>query len=255
MGSLDYYAYLLGRQGLMIPPFSNMSVLDKLVAIIQKSDIDMDDRLAAVLFEVYTPANLATMVVSRYVNTPVISEYAETISESIEAHILGLDHIAVAGLMPVIEGVVVKLSLLNGISARKSAKQKFTVLVSCAIEKTNQEKLGDFQQVESMLKAFLVFLVDYFWESSSGYPLPDKTNRNGILHGTYADKDYGYRINFYKVLSAVDMLCWISKFEPFPPKNSPESESLALYYIAMQKLRSEVKVSCHKLIRGDFPHS
>lgn len=255
MGSLDHYTDILGRQGLMIPPFSNMRVLDQLAKIIHESATDMDNRLAAVLFEVYTPANLATMVVSRYAHTPIISEYTVTISEAIEAHILGLDHVAVAGLIPVIEGVVVRLSLFNGISAKKSAKGKFTALVSCAIEKINQKKLGDFQQVESMLKAFLVFLVDYFWENSSSYPLPDKTNRNGILHGAYADKDYGYPINFYKVLSALDMLCWISKFDPFPPQSSLESEALAFYYISMQKLRSQVMTNCNKLVLGSAPNS
>lgn len=250
MGSLEHYANILGCQGLMIPPFSNMSILDKLATIIQGAGIEKDGQLAEILFEVYTPANLAAMVVSRYSQTPVISEYAVTISEAIEAHILGLDHVAVAGLMPVIEGVVVRLSLLNGISAKKSAKGKFTALVSCAIEKNNQKKVGDFQQVESMLKAFLVFLVDYFWEDSSSYPLPDKTNRNGILHGAYADKDYGYPINFYKVLSALDMLCWISRFGPFPPESSFESEALALYYMSMKKIRSEVRSGCNELFSG-----
>lgn len=250
MGSLDSYAEELGRHGLMIPPFSNMGILHELIQIIREGPMDMDERLSAVLSQIYTPSHLAAMVVSRYAHTNVIALYAETISEAIEAHLLGLDHVAVAGLMPVIEGVVVRLSLLHGISAKKNTKQKFASLVSCAIERTNTVRTGDFQQVDSMLKAFLNFLENYFWEGSSNYPLPDRTNRHGILHGAYSDADYGYPINFYKTLTALDMLSWISEFQPFQPKPTPDSEALAAYYLLIMNLRPRAKVDARRLIFG-----
>lgn len=250
MGSLDNYADELGRHGLMIPPFSTMGILDELIQILRQAPANMDEQLTAVLARIYTPAHLATMVVSRYANTKVIDLYAETISEAIEAHLLGLDHIAVAGLMPVIEGVVVKLSLQHGISARKTTKQKFSSLVSCAIERTNIIKTGDFQQVESMLAVFLNFLEKYFWEGSGNYPLLDRTNRHGILHGAYSDADYGFPINFYKTLTAVDMLCLISEFQPFQPKATADSQALAAYYLMMMNLRPRAKVDARRLIFG-----
>ncbi|QGT80616.1 hypothetical protein [Pseudomonas coronafaciens] len=250
MGSLNSYADELGRHGLMIPPFSNMGIVDELVQILRKAPMDMDEQLTAVLSRIYTPAHLAAMVVSRYAHTKVIDLYAETISEAIEAHLLGLDHIAVAGLMPVIEGVVVKLSLQHGISAKKTTRQKFSSLVSCAIERNNSVKTGDFHQVESMLTVFLSFLEKYFWEGSSSYPLPDGTNRHGILHGAYSDADYGYPINFYKTLTAVDMLCWISEFKPFQPMPTADSQALAIYYLMMMNLRPRAKVDARRLIFG-----
>lgn len=210
----------------------------------------MDSKLVSVLSEVYTPAWFATMVVSRYAQTPVIKEYAITISEAIEAHLLGLDHIAVAGLMPIIEGAIVKLGLANGISARKTMKQKVVALTTCAIEKNRTKKLGDYEEVDSMLRSFMAFLETFFYENSERYPLPDKTNRNGILHGAYADIDYGHPINFYKTLTALNMLCWISEFNPFAPKNTPESQALAAYYLSMIRLRPQVKAGCHELIFG-----
>jgi hypothetical protein len=36
-----------------------------------------------------------------------------------------------------------------------------------------------------------------------GYPLLDKTNRHGILHGAYKDADYGRPINFYKAIGVM----------------------------------------------------
>jgi hypothetical protein len=234
----------------MIPPFSNMGILHELIQIIREAPADMDERLSTVLSQIFTPSHLAAMVVSRYAHTNVIALYAETISEAIEAHLLGLDHVAVAGLMPVIEGVVVKLSLLHGISAKKNTKQKFAALVSCAIKRTNTVRTGDFQEVDSMLKAFLNFLENYFWEGSSNYPLSDRTNRHGILHGAYSDADYGYPINFYKTLTAVDMLCWISEFQPFQPKPTADSEALAAYYQFMMNIRPRAKVDARRLIFG-----
>ncbi|MEQ4337491.1 MULTISPECIES: hypothetical protein [Pseudomonas syringae group] len=247
MGSLDSYAQELGCHGLMIPPFSNIGILEELIEILRQAPADLDEKLATVLSRVYTPAHLAAMVISRYANTKVIDLYAETISESIEAHLLGLDHIAVAGLMPVIEGVVVRLSLQNGISAKKNTRQKFSSLVSCAIERNKTVKAGAFQEVESMLMAFLNFLENYFWEGSSSYPLSDKTNRHGILHGAYSDADYGYHINFYKTLTAVDMLCWISEFQPFQPKPTGESRALTAYYLMMMDYRTRAKFAAKRL--------
>ncbi|WP_221033951.1 hypothetical protein, partial [Pseudomonas amygdali] len=54
---------------------------------------------------------------------------------------------------------------------------------------------------------------------------------HGILHGAYTNAEYGYPINFYKTLAAIDMLCWISEFKPFQPISTDESKALAAYYL------------------------
>ena len=77
MGSLNSYADELGRHGLMIPPFSNMGIVDELVQILRKAPMDMDEQLTAVLSRIYTPAHLAAMVVSRYAHTKVIDLYRD----------------------------------------------------------------------------------------------------------------------------------------------------------------------------------
>lgn len=250
MGSLGFFETVLGEYGLMIPPFSNIGVLQQLTALLRGPLPVSDDAIATILQEVYTPANLATMVVSRYPCTPVVCEYKVTISEAIEAHFLGLDHVAVAGLMPTIEGIGRKLCATQGLSSNGYLKTCFTALVTRAIELTNQTKAGDYQQVESMLQAFLHFLLKYFYEESSSYPLSDKTNRHGVTHGAYADADYGHPLNFYKTLSALDMLCLISQFRPIPPRDSDESRALALYYIALRRLQGNLRASCLKAVKG-----
>jgi hypothetical protein len=49
MGSLDSYADELGRHGLMIPPFSNISVLGELIEILRQAPANMDEKLTVVL--------------------------------------------------------------------------------------------------------------------------------------------------------------------------------------------------------------
>ena len=68
-----------------------------------------------------------------------------------------------------------------------------------------------------MLDSFVCFIKDYFFFSSSqGYPLADKTNRNGIAHGAYTDAEYGRPISFYKTIAAVDFLTFTGDEEPSP---------------------------------------
>jgi hypothetical protein len=73
------------------------------------------------------------------------------------------------------------------------------------------------------------------------YSLLDKTNRNGILHGAYKDADYGRPINFYKTISAIDILTFVSmlkttKMSGFAPSQTPESNALAARYRRLQQI-------------------
>jgi len=42
-----------------------------------------------------------------------------------------------------------------------------------------------------MMDSFIYFVEKYLYIHSKDYGLEDKTNRHGILHGKYSDKDYG----------------------------------------------------------------
>ena len=90
-----------------------------------------------------------------------------------------------------------------------------------------------------MLNVFLRFLNEYFFEDSDSYPLLDKTNRNGILHGAYKDAEFGRPINFFKTISAVDILTLVSalkmpKVSGLAPDYTPESKALAERYRRLQ---------------------
>jgi hypothetical protein len=94
-----------------------------------------------------------------------------------------------------------------------------------------------------MLTGALDFLTKYFFEQSDIYPLADKTNRHGVLHGAYRDSDYGRPINFYKTLGAVDILTFVSmlqtnKMTGFVPPHTAESRALSERFYSLQALTS-----------------
>jgi hypothetical protein len=182
------------------------------------------------------------MVLNRYSEVPVVDLYQRTIAEGVAAHFSGLHHVAVGGLMPVVEGIGRELSRLRGLKQNAHIKTLFTKLLANAKEDVWARKIGSTQEIDDMLTGFLKFLKSCFFEDSAVYPLLDKTNRHGILHGACRDSDYGRPINFYKTISAVDILTFVStlnttKMSGFVPDHTPESRALAKRYGELQTLK------------------
>lgn len=229
MGNLKGFEAEFAKIGFFIPPFVNFGTLSEIIKGLTQAHIE------SALKKIYTPGHLAAMVVSRYPQTPIVQQYKVIISEAIEAHFLGLNHVAVAGLVPVIEGAARQLHELFGLgNARKlELKPMLTALLDYAKKETNRLKLGAYEEVESMLDAFDYYLKRYLYIGTDKYSLADKTNRHGITHGSYSDDDYGTPLNFYKVIGAVDVLCLVANFQPFPPHDTSESLALAMYYLGL----------------------
>ena len=104
-GTLPHLKNAFSSVGWFLPPYAAMGFLSTMAAeILRKKNEFSQGDLEQWLALLYGADGLAAMVCSRYPITPVIAEYKETIAESIEAHFLGLHHVAVAGLVPVIEG-------------------------------------------------------------------------------------------------------------------------------------------------------
>jgi hypothetical protein len=183
---------------------------------------------------------MAAMVTERYPEVPFINAYKKIISESIEAHFLGLDHIAVAGLMPVVEGVGRELIDFWQIDKQFSNKKfkgistLFSDLAKKCREYVISNNVGMVSDIVPALDAFQYFLEKSFYIHSSSYKYSDKTNRHGILHGAFKDDDYGEPLNFYKTIGAVEFLSFIiSLREPisfFAPSPTERSRKLAEIY-------------------------
>lgn len=178
------------------------------------------------------------MVMHRYPIAPVIQDYRDTIAEAIEAHFFGLNHVAIGGLLPVIEGAGRRLATVRGL-IRNSVCDIFTALAADCKQRAVSRNMGAPGEIFSMMDSFVFFIRNYMYVDSSLYPLIDKTNRHGITHGAYADADYGRPLNFFKTIAAVNFLTFASSFRGniswFAPSLTVTSHELASYYVSLRK--------------------
>lgn len=216
-----------------------MDVLSRIAAEIHaRSGQFEQDKLEAMLAELYEPHGLAAMVMHRYSIAPVIKDYRETIAEAIEAHFFGLNHVAIGGLVPVIEGAGRQLASQRGLDSM-SIRALFAALAESCKQESASKNIGAADEVASMMDSFAYFTKNYLYVDSSQYPLVDKTNRHGITHGAYADSDYGRPLNFFKAIAAVDFLSFVSSFRAnvswLAPNHTETSLKLAFYYMTLQR--------------------
>lgn len=232
MHNLDYLKQAFNSVGWFIPPYVQLGYLSRVAKEINEGSV-CDGTLTQHLSQIYSPDNLAAMISERYHAVPYIDEYSETIAECVEAHFLGLNHIAVSGLMPVIEGAGRKLAHSRSVTVT-SIKSVFQNLADDCKSDVIKRNIGAVGEIVSMMDAFIEFTDNNLYISSTRYPLADNTNRHGILHGAFADADYGEPLNFYKSIGAIDFLCFVSALRApissFAPSPTETSRKLAAYY-------------------------
>lgn len=244
-GRYDDVVMAMNSIGWFMPPYGNQGMLDIVSREINNANGQFPDPdVERVLGFFYTPDRLASMVASMYAHMPIVELYKRTIAEAVAAHFAGLHHVAVAGIMPVVEGVGRELARTRSLKCHNSnsVKEVFTELITNAKEDAWSRKIGNTKEIDDMLTGSLDFLTKYFFEKSSLYPLQDKTNRHGVLHGAYRDSDYGRPINFYKTISAVDILTFVSMLQTdrmtgFVPAHTDDSRALAERYSELQNLK------------------
>ncbi len=211
-------------------------------AITTSGDQYTQDQLERDLSILYQPEGLAAMVLHRYPDVPVIQDYKKTIAESVEAHFLGLDHVAVGGLIPVLEGVARRLAISRGIDC-KGIKSVFERLAEAYKQLVIDRGIGATDELCVMLDSFANFARDLVYANSTLSALVDSTNRHGIAHGAYTDDDYGRPLNFFKTISAIDFLTMLSSLDTprvyvFAASPTDASRALAKRYATLVALRN-----------------
>jgi hypothetical protein len=235
----------LNSVGWFLPPFVSVGFIEQCLheQEILGSGPFTQEHLETMLASLYGPNYLASMVLHRYPTVPEISLYAETIAEAVLAHFAGLPHVAVCGLMPVIEGAGRRLAIARNLGSdpNTSLKTVFENLAAHAKDHVVSHSIGAVSENLTMLDSFSSFIRVYFYANTTRYPLLDGTNRHGVLHGFYADSEYGRPLNFFKTIAAVDFLTYLSLLKPlnmsgFPPDKTAESAALAARYEALPAL-------------------
>jgi hypothetical protein len=244
--NLDEHRRVLNAVGWFIPPYISLGFLGNLVNTIATGKPFTQEHLEVILSVAYSPDHLAAMVTERYPITPHVQDFAQIISESVEAHFSGLHHAAVLALMPAIEGVGRKLLAIRSLHGH-GVKAVFIKLANSCKAESAAKQIGAADEIAAMMDSFIEFTGKYLYADSHAYPLTDKTNRHGALHGAFTDKDYGRPINFYKAIASIDFLCLISAFKAaiswLAPDATARSQELANYYrlcICLTRLRSRI---------------
>jgi hypothetical protein len=243
---LTQVATSLHKVGWFIPPYRPAAIMGTIAsAIATLGDQYTQDQLERDLSILYQPEGLAAMVLHRYPEVPVIQEYKNTIAESVEAHFLGLDHVAVGGLIPVLEGVARRLAINRGIDC-KGIKSVFERLAEAYKHFVIDRRIGATDELCVMLDSFANFARDLVYANSTLSVLVDSTNRHGIAHGAYTDDDYGRPLNFFKTISAIDFLTMLSSLDTsrvyvFAASPTDASRALAKRYATLVALRNSVR--------------
>jgi hypothetical protein len=240
LGSLDHWQRTFNAVGWFIPPYIQMRALGRIAAeIYAREDQYGQNDLEEALTKLYEPVGMAAMVMHRYPIVPVIKDYSQTIAEAIEAHFLGLNHVAIGGLVPVIEGAGRELAAQRGLTSN-GIRGVFNALADDFKRECVSQNLGATDEIDSMLDSFAFFVSNFMYIESPLYSLADKTNRHGIAHGAYKDTDYGRPLNFFKTIAAIDFLTFVSSFRAniscLGPDSTDASLELARYYLTLQKL-------------------
>ncbi|WP_313506219.1 hypothetical protein [Stutzerimonas kunmingensis] len=238
-GTLEHYREALAVVGWFIPPYITMGYLDLVCSIARdQGSLFSEDDLERVLAVAYSAGNTAAMVTERYPITPFVQDYKIIISEAVQAHFSGLDHVAVCGLMPVIEGVARKLANDRKVE-NDHIRPTFKNLADDCKRDLIETKRGDVGELVSMLDSFRDFADTKLYIGSRAYTHPDKMNRNGILHGSYTE-NYGRPINFYKAIAAINFLCLVSALKANVPWRAPspteKSQQLSNFYLSCQQI-------------------
>jgi hypothetical protein len=240
MGELDYHKQAFGKIGWFIPPYVPMGFLNHLAQEINK-ELICENSIEKWLGLIYSPKNMAAMVSERYCQVPFLKKYNTIISESVCAHFLGLDHVAVSGLIPVVEGVIISMAKELNINTKTPTLMDIFLKVTEHYATLN---IGETKEKLSMKSSFDEFCKNSFYTRSEKYPFKDNTNRHGILHGSFSDSDYGSPLNFYKVIGAVNYLCFISSLNSnvslFSPEITKKAKRFEVYYNRCINLRREI---------------
>ncbi len=232
--SLSRLAATFHEVGWLIPPYIALGYLDNLSKKIVSSHGSFSQAdLQVALSEIYNASHFAIMVTERYSIAPGVRNFIVTISEAIEAHLMGMHHVAVIGLVPVIEGVG-RLFVEDRSLKSKSIRSVLPTLARDCTKEAKQRNLGIPEEVDTMMQSFSAFAEDFLYVESEHYHLQDKTNRHGILHGVYKDEDFGEPISFFKLITTLDFLTYVSSFRAriswMYPDPSPKTYELFAYY-------------------------
>lgn len=208
------------------------------------------------LEDIFTPSIASVYVLQYFEKSNALRPYLQIIYESIEAYFMGLEHVAIMGLLPVIEGGlrnVQQSSLghtdlnvsgeefskrLGEMIVRHGEKQASGVTIYPGSSGNRDVQIDFFTHVNpqcDVINTFRIFFKEVLYkpsnDSSHGF------NRHLILH--LLKNDFASPANYVRVfllLSHIAFCEWLTNAEipmTWPGSNS-KSERLARYFLELE---------------------
>ena len=111
-----------------------------------------------------------------YPRDRILRDYAESISEAVEAHLAGMNRVAVAGLMPVVEGAGRRLAAERGLVPNAQGRESIQRVLGDLIRSYRREIVehgwGAADALVSVLNSFSGFLKERFYAAALGHGRP-----------------------------------------------------------------------------------
>jgi hypothetical protein len=166
-----------------------------------------------------------------------------------EASFFGLDHAAVATLLPVLEGVLRRLALADGRDLGNGTRKLVDEIDKLAGRErramaqssgTHPSATDALEERIDMLGQLRDFMKERLFIGTDRYDGIDNLNRHGILHGVFGE--YGAAANFHKLISFLDGQVFFislgkSGISCLGPNTTIESRKLALYFLGLSQAR------------------
>jgi hypothetical protein len=202
----------------------------------QRNDQIKIDFFRSVMVSVYNPQYLASFYVERYSKIKYVLDFSVHIDEVFRAYFSGYRRVAITALIPVLEGIIRKMADGSGRDLGNGTQgliKEFDKIVE------DEEKSPHrFEERLVMFELIRDFMKNRFLIKTSRFAGLNQFNRHGILHGVF--EDYGDELNFLRMITILDLLCFIIGFRGVPvsvfaAEESDESQKLAVQYLALRE--------------------
>lgn len=217
----------------VVPAYFSVGAISMLASAIERaaSPEQRQTILRDVLPRLYNDDYLAAMLMERYRSTIHVRDFRMPVAEAIEAAAMGLPHAAVSTLTPVLEGVLRKIATERG-GPEENGKKFFIIPELDELIAKEERSPHRYEERIVMLESLRDFFATRLYAKTKSYDGLDQLNRHGILHGIF--DGYGDSVNFYRLISLLDLLCFALALSHggsgFAPEDTPESRKLASYY-------------------------
>lgn len=231
-----------------IPPFISLG------------DLRLHDSKIESWQKIYNHAYIAGTYIEKYKILKNLSKYSNLILDAIFAYYSGLTSASIAILIPTIEGITREISkdlkinkdnlssdIFVEVIRKTKSNYKSTILFRnytwIPVRFFNNSIWDESDEVFQMLEGFSNYIQKHLYARTDKFAGQNELNRHGILHGLF--RNYNSQTNFYKLISFIDMLCFIIIYNGemgslLAPDLDEQSARLAMIFYDLEQ-RAEVE--------------